>query len=110
MSQINGMKTFLGVFSGKNEYSELRLQYLVQSSGHDQLKVPLSAAYSTMVDTGGPLPRYVWSDRCCDDAPFLQEVWPSLATSLAVPAILPLPDDANIKVRLTGPSESYFAL
>lgn len=105
IGQVNGVKTFMGLHTGMNEYGEIRLFTLVQSTAFSQIKAAMSAAYNTMSERNQPLPSLCYTDRCCGDRAHFEEVWPSLASAPAPlrPLALPVPpvyvrtsDDYNL--------------
>lgn len=81
LGQLNGIKLFEGLFTCKNEYGEIRLQQLVQSSSMEELTVSFESCFSNLKANNMSLPEIVYDDKCCDHANFLKRVWPSLAVA-----------------------------
>ena len=83
-------KTFEGLFTCKNEYGEIRMQQLVQSSSMEELTLLFSNCWKTLTTNKMSLPEVVFDDKCCDHTNFLQSVWPSLSVQPGESLELPL--------------------
>jgi hypothetical protein len=103
LAQLNGEKTFEGLFTCKNEYGEIRMQQLVQSSSMEELTLLFSNCWRTLTTNKMRLPEVVFDDKCCEHANFLQSVWPSISIqpgeSLDLP-ILPIDRVVYLKTEL----------
>ncbi|ORY29256.1 hypothetical protein BCR33DRAFT_772567 [Rhizoclosmatium globosum] len=113
LAPINGHRLFKALFTAKNEYREIRLQALTQSSGHLDL-IPLFRSHERTREYFGYSPiTLVYTDKCCSDRSFLQSVLEqSLPVGTAAKPLLPLPDNP-LCVRLLSterPTEITTAL
>lgn len=90
---------FEGLFTGINEYGEirysplspsLRLQCLTQSSSHEQTKEAFLQLIATQEKRNAPSLKIVYTDKCCQDRNFLEETIPSLRQDITNMPILPL--------------------
>jgi hypothetical protein len=93
--QLNGVKMFIGLHTGLNEYEEIRTQVLVQSTSHDQLRQSMLSLKHTATAFKYLLPQLVYTDQCCQDRQFYEGIFPSLRRNLIEPPLLELPDIAH---------------
>ncbi|KAJ3004701.1 UNVERIFIED_CONTAM: hypothetical protein HDU68_004936 [Siphonaria sp. JEL0065] len=99
LAPINGHKLFKALFTGKNEYREIRLQALTQTAGHADL-VPLFRSHElTRKFLGYAAVELVYTDKCCSDRTFLQSMLEQITPENAPISLLPLPHDP-LSIRL----------
>jgi hypothetical protein len=109
---MDGTKTFEGLLTGLNEYGEIRLQHLVQSTSHKYMENSLKAMVKTLENYNLELPKVVWVDKCCVDRAFLEKVIPSLTKRLDAFHTLPMDVTpqfvvSNVANVALGPLASY---
>ncbi|KAJ3072618.1 hypothetical protein HDU98_003249 [Podochytrium sp. JEL0797] len=91
LAPVNGHKMFKALFTGKNEYSEIRLQALLQTAGHFDL-IPVFRSFEETRKFFGHDPAEIcYTDKCCSDRAFLQSFLEPPASSVSSTTILPLP-------------------
>lgn len=83
-------KLFNGLFSGLNEYGEIRVFQFVHSAGFEEIRDTLKNFYKTS-QAYKRVPAHIWTDNCCHDREFLMDSIPSLQENLLVMKKLPLP-------------------
>jgi hypothetical protein len=110
LGQLNGMKLFEGLFTCKNEYGEIRLQQLVQSSSMEELTLSFENCFANLKANNMALPEIVYDDKCCEHGNFLKRVWPSLAVRpgegmefemLEVPTVVYMKTNFDVMMHLT---------
>ncbi|KAJ3009481.1 UNVERIFIED_CONTAM: hypothetical protein HDU68_002647 [Siphonaria sp. JEL0065] len=52
------------------------------STGHSSLKTPMLSAKAAMDASGVGHPKIVFSDKCCDDEPFLLKIFPTISSEI----------------------------
>jgi hypothetical protein len=78
MGKINGISTFLALYTVLNEYEEIRLQVIA----HTKALSHLAPSFNSMIDTYKKLnfemPKLFYTDNVAGDKQFLEKVIPSL--------------------------------
>ncbi|KAJ3003776.1 UNVERIFIED_CONTAM: hypothetical protein HDU68_005504, partial [Siphonaria sp. JEL0065] len=93
LAPINGHRLFKALFTGKNEYREIRLQALTQTSAHFDL-TPLFRSYElTRKFYGYASLALCYTDKCCSDRAFLQSVLEQVLPPGSAIPLLPLPEN-----------------
>lgn len=110
MTHVDGHPLFKALHTGKNEYGEIRLQNLVQSSSLDHVMQPIAEMQQTRDAFGqGPI-KLLNVDNCCQIRAKLEKMIPSLLQGLAEKTVLPLPPDDQIRLLHNGTQESTATL
>lgn len=96
---------FIGLFSAVNEIGEIRTQAFVQSTTNRMLEGPIKKWRETAEALNTTVPVVVFTDRCCDDADFYLQHFPSLRQDLVAKPLLEvaiekviLYQDANLMI------------
>ncbi|KAJ3006576.1 UNVERIFIED_CONTAM: hypothetical protein HDU68_003994 [Siphonaria sp. JEL0065] len=80
---VNSRRSYMdGVFNAKNDNHEVRMNNLLPSTGHSSLETPMLLAKATMDASDVGHPKIVFSDKCCDDEPFLLKIFPTLSSEI----------------------------
>lgn len=83
-------KLYSGLFSGLNEYGEVRLLQFVQGTSYAEVEESLKRYYHTSTFYGVQ-PNYLWTDKCCSDRANLENFLPSVRKGTLSLLDLPLP-------------------
>lgn len=78
LSQYRGNSIFKGLFTGTNEFGEVRVQHHVVSDAHDQMKPSMEAFKKTTEEYGLPQPDLVSTDDPTRDYNFFLNLLDSL--------------------------------
>ena len=95
MFKVDDTPVFRALYTGINEYEEIRLNALTQGSGFEFSLPPLAAMFETIKACDDPIPELVYTDRCCGDRNSMEVVFPSLQENLDPATPLPLPEDTK---------------
>lgn len=87
---------FEGMFTGLTEYEEIRISNLVQTSSHDQMRIPLENYYNTVIKFDQKKPLLLYTDKCCHDREFCESVLPSLKDNLEKTPFLEISSEDSI--------------
>ncbi|KAJ3309245.1 hypothetical protein HDU76_003679 [Blyttiomyces sp. JEL0837] len=96
-STVNGQRLFRTLFTGKNEYHEVRIQNFVQSGSFDQIRQALIDHRETRDHFNQPPLKSATIDNCCQLRANFESVYPELKIGLKKVSVLPIPSNFQIK-------------
>ncbi|KAJ3097227.1 hypothetical protein HDU97_005071 [Phlyctochytrium planicorne] len=96
LSPVNGHRLFKALWTGKNEYLEIRLQKFVLSTGHSEIEDALREFKETRKAFNQPELKVIYVDNCCHERKFLEETFPELQRGLAELNELPVPKNLHV--------------
>src|SRR5579862_9389668 len=77
IAKINGETVFSGLYTVTNEYEEVRTQIFTATKSHRELDMALRSLNDGLQLYGNPPPAIYFTDDCCSDRNFLENVFPS---------------------------------
>jgi hypothetical protein len=82
MYSQGGTPIFNALFTGLNEYGEIRMNSFSFGTTKDETSGSLKALKNSLLANGQPMPTHFYTDICCTDRGMLEETFPSLKAQL----------------------------
>ncbi|KAJ3073463.1 hypothetical protein HDU98_001449, partial [Podochytrium sp. JEL0797] len=109
IATFDGVRIAEGVYTDFNEYSEITLQQVTQTSTMDELRESFMQDVRTRESLGTPSVKLRYSDRCCQDASVYDDVY-KLNRGMMTLLPLPIPEPCATSVKTTNDSAALVAI
>ena len=105
-----GTPIFNALFTGLNEYGEIRMNSFSFGTTKDETSGSLKALKNSLLANGQSMPTHFYTDICCSDRGMLEDTFPSLKAQLVRSSPLPLPKITFITIDIKSNIQAINAM